>query len=117
MIGISLFLAIKFPSLTNPEKIGLGYLVSFAILGAGIYLERRDRYRVFARALIGGGWALTFFVTYAMHFVTFTRVIETQWVDLVLLFVVAAVMVAHTLRYDSQVVTGLAFVALRPGAP
>jgi uncharacterized membrane protein len=110
VIGISLFLAIKFPSLTNPEKIGLGYLVGFAILGTGIYLERRDRYRVFARALIGGGWALTFFVTYAMHFVIYTRVIETQWMDLVLLFAVAAVMVVHTLRYDSQVVTGLAFL-------
>jgi uncharacterized membrane protein len=110
VIGISLFLAIKFPSLTNPEKIGLGYLVSLAILGTGIYLERRDRYRVFARALIGGGWALTFFVTYAMHFVTYTRVIDTQWVDLVLLFAVATLMVVHTLRYDSQVVTGLAFL-------
>lgn len=110
VIGISLFLAIKFPSLTNPEKIGLGYLVSLAILGTGVYLEKLDRYRIFARALIGGGWALTFFTTYAMHFVPYTRVIETQWVDLVLLLAVAAVMVMHTLRYDSQVVTGLAFL-------
>jgi uncharacterized membrane protein len=110
VIGISLFLAYKFPSLSNPEKIGLGYLLGFAILGLGIWLERSERYRVFARALIGGGWALTFFVTYAMYFVPYTRVIDTQWVDLVLLFVVAAVMVAHTLRYDSQVVTGLTFL-------
>ncbi len=110
VIGISLFLAYKFPSLSNPEKIGLGYLLGFAILGTGIWLERSDRYRVFARALIGGGWALTFFVTYAMYFVPYTRVIDTQWVDLALLFVVAGVMVVHTLRYDSQVVTGLAFL-------
>jgi hypothetical protein len=110
VIGISLFLAYKFPSLSNLEKIGLGYLLGFVILSTGIYLERSDRYRVFARALIGGGWALTFFVTYAMHFVPYTRVIDTQWVDLVLLFLVAAAMVSHTLRYDSQVVTGLAFL-------
>src|ERR1700720_3552343 len=110
VIGISLFLAYKFPSLTNPEKVGLGYLISFVILATGIYLERSDRYRIFARALIGGGWALTFFVTYAMHFVLYTRVIDTEAVDLVLLFLVAAVMVVHTLRYDSQVVTGLAFL-------
>jgi Predicted membrane protein (DUF2339) len=110
VIGISLFLAIKFPSLTNPEKIALGFAVSLAILGTGIFLEKLDRYRIFARALIGGGWALSFFATYAMHFVPYTRVIETQWVDLVLLFAVAAVMVVHTLRYDSQVVTGLSFL-------
>src|SRR6202008_1356443 len=110
VISISLFLAYKFPSLSNPEKVALGYLVSFVILGTGVYLESSDRYRIFARALIGGGWALTFFVTYAMHFVQYTRVIETQSVDLILLFVVAAIMVVHTLRYDSQVVTGLAFL-------
>jgi Predicted membrane protein (DUF2339) len=110
VIGISLFLAIKFPSLTNPEKIGLGYLISLGILGTGIWLEKKDRYRIFARALIGGGWALTFFTTYAMHFVPYTRVIETQSVDLVLLLGVAVVMVVHTLLYDSQVVTGLAFL-------
>jgi uncharacterized membrane protein len=110
VIGISLFLAYKFPSLSNPEKVGLGYLISFVILGTGIYLERSDRYRIFARALIGGGWALTFFVTYAMHFVLYTRVIDTEAADLVLLFLVAVAMVVHTLRYDSQVVTGLAFL-------
>ncbi len=110
VIGISLFLAIKFPSLSNPAKIALGYAIGLAILGTGVYLEKKERYKIFARALIGGGWALTFFTTYAMHFVTYTRVIETQWIDLVLLFVVAGAMVAHTLRYDSQVVTGLAFL-------
>ena len=110
VIGISLFLAIKFPSLSNPEKILLGYVVSLGILSGGVYLEKLDRYRIFARALIGGGWALTFFTTYAMHFVPYTRVIETQSIDLVLLFIVAVVMVVHTLRYDSQVVTGLAFL-------
>src|ERR1700676_1361768 len=47
VIGISLFLAYKFPSLSNPEKVGLGYLISFVILGTGIYMERSDRYRIF----------------------------------------------------------------------
>ena len=110
VIGIAYFLGAEFHRLSNPAKIALCYLVSFLILGAGVYLERLDRYRIFARALIGGGWALVFFVTFAMHFVPYTRVIDTQWVDLVLLFIVAAVMVVHTLRYDSQVVTGLAFL-------
>lgn len=110
VIGIALFLAYKFPTLSNPEKVVLGYAVSLAILALGIYLEHSDRYRIFARALIGGGWALTFFVTYAMYFVKYTQVIQTQSVDLVLLFIVAAAMVAHTLRYNSQVVTGLAFL-------
>ncbi|HUI39058.1 MAG TPA: DUF2339 domain-containing protein, partial [Candidatus Nitrosotalea sp.] len=110
VIGIALFLAYKFPTLTNPEKVGLGYFVSLSILGLGVYLERKDLYRVFARALIGGGWALVFFTTYAMHFVQYTRVIDAEWLDLALLFAVSWMMVAHTLLYNSQVVTGLAFL-------
>jgi uncharacterized membrane protein len=110
VIGIALFLAYKFPTLTNPEKVGLGYFISFSILALGVYLEKKDLYRIFARALIGGGWALIFFTTYAMHFVKYTQVIDTEWVDLVLLFAVSWMMVAHTLRYNSQVVTGLAFL-------
>jgi uncharacterized membrane protein len=110
VIGIALFLAYKFPTLSNPEKVGLGYFVSFAILGLGVYLERKDPYRIFACALIGGSWALVFFTTYAMHFVKYTQVIDTEWVDLVLLFAVAWLMVAHTVHYNSQVVTGLAFL-------
>jgi len=110
VIGVTLFLTIKFPTLSNPAKIAICYFGSLAVLGAGIYLERLERYRIFARSLIGGGWALVFLTTYAMHFVPYTRVIETQWVDLILLFFVAAAMVFHTLRYDSQVVTGLAFL-------
>ena len=110
VIGIALFLAYKFPTLSNPEKVGLGYAVSFGILGLGVFLERKDLYRIFARALIGGGWALVFFTTYAMYFVKYTQVIQTEWIDLVILFAVAWLMVLHTLRYNSQVVTGLAFL-------
>ena len=110
VIGIALFLAYKFPTLSNAEKVGLGYVVSFGILALGVFLERKDAYKIFARALIGGGWALIFFTTYAMHFVTYTRVIDTEWIDLVLLFAVAWAMVVHTLHYNSQVVTGLAFL-------
>jgi predicted membrane protein DUF2339 len=110
VIGIALFLAYKFPTLTNPEKVGLGYFISLSILALGAYLERKELYRIFARALIGGGWSLIFFTTYAMHFVKYTQVIDTEWIDLVLLFAVSWMMVAHTLLYNSQVVTGLAFL-------
>jgi hypothetical protein len=65
---------------------------------------------VFARAGIGGGWALTFLTTYAMYFFPATQVLSSQAVDLVLLFGVGTGMVAHSLRYRSQVVTGLAFL-------
>jgi uncharacterized membrane protein len=110
VIGVAFFLAYQLQHVGPAGKVFAGYAVSIAILGAGIFFERRERWRVLARAAIGGGWALFFFTTYAMNHVSAARVLESETADFVLLVIVAAAMVAHTLRYQSQVVTGLAFL-------
>ena len=110
VIGVALFLAYEMRELGPAGKVLVGFVVSGALLGAGIFYERRERDLLLARAAIGGGWALVFFTTYAMYHVEAARVLNSQVVDLVLLLVVAAAMVAHTLRFNSQVVTGLAFL-------
>jgi Predicted membrane protein (DUF2339) len=84
--------------------------LSAPLLGIGLWFERNDRYRILARAGIGGGWALLFFVTYAAYHVPAAHVLSSQGVDLVLMLLVAAAMVWNTLRYRSPVVTGLAFL-------
>ena len=110
VIGVALFLAYEMRALGPAGKVLVGFLVSGALLGAGIFYERRERYRLLARVGIGGGWALAFFTTYAMYHVAPARVLNSQVIDLILLLCVAAAMVAHTLRYNSQVVTGLALL-------
>jgi len=110
VIGVALFLAYQLKTLGPAGKILVGYMVGAALLGAGLLFEKREAYRVLARAGIGGGWALLYFTTYAMHHVEAARIIDSQAVDLVLLMIVAAAMVAHTLRYQTQAVTGLAFL-------
>ena len=110
VIGVFLFLGYEWRQMGPAGKIILGYLVSGVLLGGGFFLERRERYRMFARAAIGGGWAMLYATTYAMHHVPAARVLPSQATDLILLLIVAAVMVLHTLRYRSQVVTGLALL-------
>ena len=110
VIGVFLFLGYEWRQMGAAGKIILGYLVSAVLLGGGVFLERRERYRIFARAAIGGGWAMLYATTYAMHHLPAARVLASQAIDLVLLLVVAAAMVLHTLRYRSQVVTGLALL-------
>ncbi|SPE30615.1 conserved membrane hypothetical protein [Acidobacteriia bacterium SbA2] len=110
VIGVALFLAYQLKTLGPAGKVLVGYVVGAALLGAGLLFEKRAAYRVLSRAGIGGGWALVYFTTYAMHHVEAARIISSQAVDLVLLLIVAAAMVAHTLRYETQVVTGLAFL-------
>jgi len=110
VLGIAFFLAYQLKTLGPAGKVLVGYACSLALLGVGIWLERRETYRILARAGIGGGWALLFFTTYALYHVAAARVLTSQFLDLALMFAVAAVMVWHTLRYRSQVVTGLAFL-------
>ena len=110
VIGVALFLAYQLQHVGPLGKVVAGYVVSAAMLGAGFFFEKNARYRLLARASMGGGWALAFFTTFAMYQVPAARVISSQPLDLALLLIVGAGMVAHSLKYRTQVVTGLAFL-------
>jgi uncharacterized membrane protein len=110
VLGVAFFLAYQLKTMGPSGKVLVGFVTSAVLLGAGIWFERADRYRILARAGIGGGWALLFFTTYAMYHVPAAHVLDSQSLDMVLMLAVAGAMVAHTLRYRSQVVTGLSFL-------
>jgi hypothetical protein len=109
VLGLAFLISYQLKNLGPAGKVLMGYALSGAMLGLGVWFERKERYRILARAGVGGGWALLYFTTYAMYFVPAAHVIDSQLLDLVLLLVVAGAMVLHTLRYRAQVVTGLAF--------
>jgi hypothetical protein len=98
-------------------------LGSLGLLFGGIKFESRDRYKTLGRSMIGGGWALTFLVAYAVRHAPAFKILPSDAADLAVLMVVAAAMVWHTLKYKSQTVTGLAFllgftaVTLNPDPP
>ncbi|HEX8712418.1 MAG TPA: DUF2339 domain-containing protein [Terracidiphilus sp.] len=110
VLGFALLGRVALISMGPAARVVLLYATAAAMLGGGIWLERRERYRLVGRAGIGGGWALLFFTTYAMHHVAAMTVLSSNLVDCILMLGVAGAMVAHTLRYRSQVVTGLAFL-------
>ena len=80
------------------------------LLGGGIFLEKKETYRVLGRTFIGGGWALLFFSTYGIYHVGAMRILNSLLLDCILMLLVAVAMAVHTLRYRSQFVTGLAFL-------
>jgi hypothetical protein len=110
VVGLAFFLAYKLQTMGPAGKVLCGFAISAALLLGGVWLERKAPYRIFARAGIGGGWALAFFTTFALHHIEATRILPSLGADLVLMLLVAAGMVAHSLRYRSQTVTGLAFL-------
>jgi uncharacterized membrane protein len=110
VIGVALFLAYEMRELGPSGKVTVGYVVSAVMLGAGIFFERRAQWQILARAGIAGGWSLAYFTTYALYHVPAAHILSSEAADLGLLLIVAVAMVLHTLRYNSQVVTGLAFL-------
>lgn len=111
VIGLSLFLGYALTQFGPAGKTGIGAATALAMLGAGAFIEQRERYRTLGRGLIAGGWASLYFTAFAAHAVPAARVIDSALVGGILLLVVAAGMIAHSLRYRSQNLTLLCFFA------
>jgi len=110
VIGLALLGKLALQNLGPAGKAFIIYAVSLVFLGGGILLEKRERYQLLGRVAIGGGWALLFFSTFGIHYVPAMRVLDSGVLDSALMLAVAIAMGAHTLRYKSQFVTGLAFL-------
>lgn len=109
VIGLALFLGYSLKYFGPAGRVAIGLAASFAMLFAGVALERRAAYVLYARGLIGGGWAALYFTTYAMHALEAARIVADPLLGIILLGVVAVGMIVHSLRYRSEVVTGLAY--------
>jgi len=109
VLGIAGYLAAKVSN-SPAGKVCLVLTGTLAVLGTGIWLESKSRYRILARCLIAGGWATLFFLSWAIYNLDATKLITSVTLDYVLMLGVAITMVWHTLRFRSQLVTGLAYV-------
>lgn len=109
VIGIMSGLAYFGTQMGPAGRDGCAVLVSLILLGAGVWLERNETYRMFARGLIGAGWAALYATSYAMHALPAARIIDNPYVASLLLLAVAAGMISHSLRYHAEAVTAVAF--------
>lgn len=109
VVGIALFLAYSFTKFGPVGRVAIGLAVSLSMLVGGFLLEKRPRYKIFARGFLGGGWAALYFTVYAMQAVDAAKVIDNPWLGGLLLLAVATGMIGHSLRYQSQTVTALAY--------
>jgi hypothetical protein len=110
VLGFALLGRVALISMGPGGKVALLYAAATTLLVGGIWLEQKECYHLIGRTGIGGGWALVFFTTYAMSHVQAMHVMSSETLNCVLLLGVAIAVVAHTLRYKSQLITGLAFL-------
>ena len=111
VIGVALLVGYSMVHVGAAGRVAIGYALSIGMLAGGVALERRDTYRSYAHGLIGGGWAGIYFTTYAMRAVPAARVLDSDLTAVILLLAVAGGMIAHSLRFRSETVTALAYIA------
>ncbi len=109
VVAIALFLGYSFTQMGPAGRSAIGLAISFTLLIGGVVQERRPSYVIFARGLLGGGWAGLYFTVYAMQAVDAAKVIHNPLLGGFLLLAVATGMVVHSLRYRVQALTGLAY--------
>jgi len=100
--GVAFFVVYTFQYLTPLYKTVVGYIISALLILAGIRIELNPKLKWYGRTLVGGGWALTYFITYAIYHIEATKIIQNQLLDLILLALVVTSMIVHLLRYRSQ---------------
>jgi len=110
VIGVALLGMVVLKNLGPGGVAFIVFAVSAVLLCGGIFVEKQERYQLLGRVAIGGGWGLLFFTAYGIHHIAAMRVLDSLVLDCILMLAVALGMAAHTLRYKSQFVTGLAFL-------
>jgi len=112
--GTALLILTYFGELGPTLRVGLGYAIAGALAWAGLRLARR--HVTFGRVVFGGGLAIAYFVTYALHFVPAMQVIESETLGVVLVALAIAAIVAIAHRMQSETVAGIAlFLGLHTG--
>jgi uncharacterized membrane protein len=109
VIGIAFALGYTIKILGPAGKAALATTISLLLIAGGVLLERRVAYRFYGRGLIAGGWAALYATAYAVHELEATRIVESPVLGLLLLLLVGAGMIVHSLRYRNEGLTTLAY--------
>ncbi len=92
------------PRLGPGGKVGMLYFASFALLGVGTWLQRKEeKLRNYAHVLVAGGLAAVYFTTFAAYHVTALRIIHSALTDGILLLVWAGFIVWLADRKKSEI--------------
>lgn len=104
VLGVVFLILFSFQFFGPLAKIATGYVVGAAMLAGGHWLSTKEGKgnAWIGNNLMGGGWALTYFTTYAMYYFDSVRILNNPIVDLALLLIVSAAIVAHSLKCQSE---------------
>jgi Predicted membrane protein (DUF2339). len=112
VIGVTLLIGYSFQYLGALGKIGMGYAFGVGMLVFGHFIEKREGFSGYGKGLIGGGWAIAYFTTFAMHHIPSVRLVQNPILGMALLLGVSAITVIDIYRYRSQVATAFSYLLI-----
>ena len=112
VIGVALLIGYSFKYLGPVGKIGIGFAFGLGMLLFGHYIEKKKDFSIYGKSLVGGGWAITYFTTYAMHHIPTVRLIVSPFIAMLLLIGVSCITILDIYRYRSQVATGFSYLLI-----
>ncbi|MFH1858609.1 MAG: DUF2339 domain-containing protein [Candidatus Omnitrophota bacterium] len=110
ILGFGFLIAYTFRYFGVFAKLGTGYLLALIFGAVGTFLEKKKDLRWYGMGLIGGGWALLYFTTYAAHHIEVVRIIDHRSLDLFFLLLISIGAIFHSFKYKSEIATGIAFI-------
>lgn len=116
VLGIVLFISYSFQFIGPWGKILIGAALGASLVGLGNYLAPNEKYKRWAMATIGGGWATLYFTVYAAYQIPVTKVISNPLIGFMCLLAVIVGSISQSLKFKSTVLVFfsyfLGFVAL-----
>ncbi|HEX7700876.1 MAG TPA: hypothetical protein VF403_09145 [Kofleriaceae bacterium] len=112
--GAAMLIVTYFGALGPFVRVAVGYAMAAVVAWTGLQLARQ--HKTFGQIVFGGGLAIGYFVTYALHFVHALRVVDNEPIGVGLVAIAIAAIVATAHRMRSETVAGIAlFLGLHTG--
>ncbi len=113
VVGIGFFIkyAIDMNWISHLARIIMGVSFGIALIVFGEIVSKKEKYANWAKTLIGGGFAITYFVTFAAyHFKEYQTAIGiSRTLDIVLLSLIVIFAILFSLRDNSQIIAAESF--------
>lgn len=89
-------------------RVGIGYGASVVLIALGFWQERR--YTPYGRVLIGAGFSLAYFVSYAAHYISFAQIFEAKLPSWILMGAVVAAWAGIAIWRQSTIMASVVVV-------
>lgn len=114
VIGVGFFLKYAFDNnlIGYGARIFMGVSTGILMIIGGELIAKREKYQIWAKRIVAGGFAITYFSVYAAyHFQTYRDALGISLsMDIILLSIVVAGGILLALKDDSQTFAGSAFI-------